>query len=65
LAHIDTVGFGELAKRRASRFLVKNALACIANITATIGGGQVCFLLTPADCGENLGDLCRGRLFRL
>jgi hypothetical protein len=47
----------ELAKRLIGALLVKDALRRITDVTAAICGGQVRFLLTPADRFKNVRHL--------
>jgi hypothetical protein len=65
LARIYAVIFGEMMKRLTSAFLVKDPLARITNITATIRSGQIRFLLAPANRLEDVRHLDCGWLLRL
>ncbi|MGO8963807.1 hypothetical protein [Mycobacterium sp.] len=65
MAHINAVVFCELSERLASFLLVKNALARVANVTTTIRGGEVSFLLTSTDRLKNLRYFHRRGLTRL
>ena len=65
MTHVNAVDFCELPERLASRLLVEDALARVADVATTIRGGEVSFLLTTSDRLENLRYLHRRRLARL
>ncbi|MGA7467084.1 hypothetical protein [Mycobacterium sp.] len=65
MAHVDAVIFGEVTKRLISAFLVEYALACITNITTTVCGSEIGFLLASTNSREDLGTLRSGWLVGL